>query len=223
MSKNSELIGLEGNSLQSNSSKSLLDTINTGFDNSYQDTVIISKPELKIEQSLRQDSILDTLETGFGEYNKVIVERPKVEINVEDYTIKICNKDCSKEEVIITENLVPTVVLKNQCIKREDSIINELDTGFGAENTINVTCKKKPEFKTHLCKESYLGEFKSETEKALARTNLEVYSKTETHLLLEQQISGFITKNDVEEIMKDYTSSRLKSKVNYAIPENLFK
>ena len=29
-----------------------------------------------------------------------------------------------------------------------------------------------------MCKESYLGEFKSEAEKALARTNLEVYSKT---------------------------------------------
>jgi hypothetical protein len=77
--------------------------------------------------------MLDTLNTGFGEYNKVIVERPKVEINIEDYTIKICNTDCNKEEVKVTENLVPTVVIKNHCIKREDSIINDLDTGFGPE------------------------------------------------------------------------------------------
>jgi hypothetical protein len=41
--------GLENDFLQSNSSKSLLETINTGFDNSYHDTTIVSKPELKIE------------------------------------------------------------------------------------------------------------------------------------------------------------------------------
>ena len=225
MSKNSELYGLEGKSLQSNSSKSLLDTINTGFDNSYQDVTIISKPELQIENSNREDSMLDTLNTGFGEYNKVIVERPKVEIDIEDYTIKICNNDCNKEDIKVTENLVPTMVIKNHCVKREDSIIDELDTGFGAEQTITTTCKKKPEFKTHLCKESYLGEFKSETDKNLARTNLGVYSKEETNFVIKNSISNLITKKEIEEIVKDldYTTSRLKSHAYYKIPENLFK
>jgi hypothetical protein len=131
MNKNLELYGLEGESLQSNSSKSLFDTINTGFDNSYQDTNIIPKPELKIENSNREDSMLDTLNTGFGAYNKVIIEKP--EINIENHTIKICNKDCPKEDIVITENIVPTFVVKNQCTVREDSVINDLDTGFGAE------------------------------------------------------------------------------------------
>lgn len=225
MSKNSERLKLGSESPQFNSSKSLLDTINTGFDNSYQDTTIIPEPQLKIENSSREDSMLDTLNTGFGEYNKVIVERPKVEINIEDYTIKICNDDCNKEEVKVTENLVPTVVIKNHCIKREDSIINDLDTGFGPEQTIITECKKKPEFKTHLCKESYLGEFKSEFEKNLARTNLGVYSKKETVAIINRNVSNFITKKEIEEIVKDldYTTSRSKSQVNYIIPENLFK
>lgn len=216
--------GLENDFLQSNSSKSLLDTINTGFDNSYHDTTIVSKPELKIEQSLREDSILDTLQTGFGDYNKIIVET-KPEIKIEDSTIKICNGDCQKEDIIINENIVPTVILKSECNKREDSIIDDLKTGFGSEQTINVECKKKPKFKTHLCKESYLGEFESETEKTLARTNLDVYSKKETHLMLSDTVSNLITKNEIEEIVKDlnYTTSRSKSYANYIIPDNLFK
>lgn len=223
MSKNLELFGLE--SLQSNSSNSLLGTINTGFEGVEQDTSIIPKPELKVEQSLREDSILDSLDTGFGNSNKIIVERPKPEIKADDYTIKICNKDCPKEDIVISENIVPTVVIKNNCVVREDSIIGDLDTGFGADQTLVIECKKKPEFKTHLYKESYLGEFKSETEKTLVRNNLGVYSKEETHLIIKEGVSHLITKKEVEEIVKDldYTTSRSKTYVNYTIPENLFK
>jgi hypothetical protein len=77
--------------------------------------------------------MLDSLDTGFGNSNKIIVERPKPEIKADDYTIKICNKDCPKEDIVISENIVPTVVIKNNCVVREDSIIGELDTGFGAD------------------------------------------------------------------------------------------
>ena len=43
MSKNLELYGLEGKSLQSNSSKSLLGTINTGFNECNKGTIDFSK------------------------------------------------------------------------------------------------------------------------------------------------------------------------------------
>jgi hypothetical protein len=63
--------------------------------------------------------------------------------------------------------------------ENNDSIIEHIETGFGDCNTITKECPK-PEYKTHLFKENYLGEFKSETEKALVRNNLGVYSKKET-------------------------------------------
>lgn len=218
MNKHSELIGSGGS--RPNFSKSLLDTINTGFDNTVHDNEIISNITLQVKPQVDKpkDSILDTLETGFGDYNKVTVEKPKPELIVDDNTIHICNGDC-KQDIIINENIVPnvpTIVIKNECDK--DSILNSMESGFGAENTIVTKCKK-PIYKTHLCKESYLGEFKSETEKQLARQNLGVYSKEETHLLLE----GVIT-NELENLVKDldYTTSRLKSYANYQIPNNLF-
>lgn len=224
MNKTLELKGLEGTSLQSDSSKSLIGTINTGFDNSYQEQNIIKEPNLNVQHSNREDSMMDTLNTGFGEYNKATIEKPKPNINLEKNTIKICNKDCNSEHVIINENLVPTITIKNECTPREDSIINDLDTGFGLDQTIVTECKK-PTFKTHLCKELYLGEFNSETEKNLARSNLNVYSKEETHLVIQKEVSNFVTTNELEDIVKnlDYTSSRSKSQVNYEIPDNLFK
>jgi hypothetical protein len=192
MNKNSEKIRLGSESPQSNSSKSLIHTINTGFDISEQITNIVTEPSLKLQISNREDSMLDTLTTGFGKYNKVNIEKPK--INVDQYTIKICNDNCNKEEIKVTENLVPTTVIQNLCVKQEDSILNSLETGFGLEQTITTECKKKPEFKTHLCKESYLGEFKTDIEKTKARTNLCVYSKEETIKIIKNNISNLITK-----------------------------
>ena len=71
-----------------------------------------------------------------------------------------------------------------------------MDSGFGSENTITVECKR-PVYKTHLCKEEYLGEFKSDFEKNLARTNLDVYSKSETHVLIEKSVSDFVSKEEI--------------------------
>lgn len=225
MNKFLESKGSEDNFLRSDSSKSLIGTINTGFDNSYQENTFTEDPTLKIQPSIREDSVMDSMNTGFGEYDKINIERPKPEINLNNNVIKICNKDCSKEdEIIINENIIPTVVIKNECVKRKDSIMTDLNTGFSSDQTIVVECKK-PVFKTHLCKELYLGEFNSETEKKLARNNLNVYSKQETHIIVQEQISNFVTKNEVEEIIKDldYTSSEFRSYVNYEIPDNLFK
>lgn len=110
----------------------------------------------------------------------------------------------------------------------EDSILDNIDTGFGSEYELVKECKK-PVYKTHLCKESYLSEFKSETEKQLARTNLGVVGKNEVNVIIQQSVSDFIVKtnlitiSDLEEIIKDYTTSEFRSQVNYEIPNQLFK
>lgn len=73
-----------------------------------------------------------------------------------------------------------------------------IDSGFGCDNKLTINCPK-PQLHTHLCKENYLGEFKEESEKALARDNLGVYSKDEVSKVLEDAVANldtsiFITK-----------------------------
>lgn len=111
--------------------------------------------------------------------------------------------------------------------KGKDSIIETVDTGFGCTNQIAIDCKK-PKYKSHLCKENYLGEFKQETEKSLARHNLGVYSKEEIDLIVGNiiiQNNGFATKSEVQKMIKDadFVNSTLRSYANYQIPDNLFK
>lgn len=110
--------------------------------------------------------------------------------------------------------------------KNPDSIMESVDTGFGCDNQIVIDCPK-PKYKTHLCKENYLGEFKTEFEKALARTNLGVYSKEEIDKIVGQIVkdNNFVTKEEVQNIVAnlDFVNSTLKSHVDYQIPNNLFK
>lgn len=107
-----------------------------------------------------------------------------------------------------------------------DSVIESVDTGFGCDNQIVIDCPK-PKYKTHLCKENYLGEFKTEFEKALARTNLGVYSKEEIDKIVGQIVedNNFATKEEVQNIVAnlDFVNSTLKSHVDYQIPNDLFK
>lgn len=110
--------------------------------------------------------------------------------------------------------------------KNPDSVIESVDTGFGCDNQIVIDCPK-PKYKTHLCKENYLGEFKTEFEKALARTNLGVYSKEEIDKIVGQIVedNNFATKEEVQNIVAnlDFVNSTLKSHVDYQIPNDLFK
>lgn len=110
--------------------------------------------------------------------------------------------------------------------KNSYSIIESVDTGFGCDNQIVIDCPK-PKYKTHLCKENYLGEFKTEFEKALARTNLGVYSKEEIDKIVGQIVkdNNFATKEEVQNIVAnlDFVNSTLKSHVDYQIPNDLFK
>ena len=83
----------------------------------------------------------------------------------------------------------PIVEFKQSCQKHEDSVIDSVDTGFGECKTIEKVCPK-PTFKSHLYKENYLNEFKTETEKALIRNHLGIYGKSETIALIKQEIDN---------------------------------
>jgi hypothetical protein len=78
----------------------------------------------------------------------------------------------------------PIVEFKQNCQKHEDSIISSIDTGFGECKTIEKDCPK-PIYKSHLYKENYLSEFKTETEKELVRSHLGVYGKSETITIIK--------------------------------------
>lgn len=109
----------------------------------------------------------------------------------------------------------------------EDSIIEEVETGFGECNKAYLDCKTKT-YKVCLFKENYLSEFKTEIEKQIARNNLGVYSKKEIDDILEKIVSenkDYITKTEVEKMLDelDFVDSILKSNANYEIPEDLFK
>lgn len=112
--------------------------------------------------------------------------------------------------------------------KNPDSVIESVETGFGCDNTLVKPCPK-PTYKTHLCKENYLGEFKSESEKQLARNNLGVYSNKEIDKIIEDIINtndaNYITRIEVQQIVADldFVDSKLKSYADYQIPNNLFK
>lgn len=129
-------------------------------------------------------------------------------------------------------DLIPLKPVYKYCqdipIKRpEDSIIEDIETGFGECNTAYIECKK-PNYKVCLFKENYLSEFKTEIEKQIARNNLGVYSKQEIDNILEKIVSenkDFITKTEVEKMLDelDFVDSILKSNADYEIPEDLFK
>lgn len=144
------------------------------------------------------ESVITTINTGFEPQNKCSKPTPTIKLNC-----KIPKK------------------------KNPDSIIEDIETGFGCENKVFIECQK-PKYKTHLCKENYLGEFKTESEKTLARNNLGVYSKEEIDKVVGkiiQENNNFITKKEVENIISnlDFVNSTLRSYANYQIPSDLFK
>ena len=144
------------------------------------------------------DSVINTISTGFEHNDKPVPPPPEI-------------------------NLSCKIPMK----KNPDSIIENIDTGFGCYNQLVIDCPK-PKYKTHLCKENYLGEFKTESEKTLARNNLGVYSKEEIDKIVSQIVennNNFITRKEVQNIIADldFVDSTLKSYVDYQIPNNLFK
>lgn len=133
-----------------------------------------------------------------------------------------------KQEAVLTE--VPTIKCETHPIQkiRQDSIMDTVETGFGEINTLIKDCPK-PKYKTPLYKESFLSEFKNESEKQKVRDNLGVYSKQDINKIISEIIANdsgtFITKQEVEQLIAnlDFVDSTLKAQVNYDIPNNLFK
>lgn len=147
------------------------------------------------------DSVMTTISTGFEHNDKPVPPPPEINLGC-----KIPKK------------------------KNPDSVIGSIDTGFGCDNQIVIDCPK-PKYKTHLCKENYLEEFKTESEKTLARNNLGVYSKEEIDKIVGQIVgnnnnnNNFITRKEVQNMIAnlDFVDSTLRSYADYQIPNNLFK
>lgn len=125
------------------------------------------------------------------------------------------------------EVIIEQVIQEKSCsCTNEDSISDTVDIGFGDQNVIIKEC---PEFKIPLYKENHLGEFKTPIEKAIARRNLEVYSKKEiddaVSKVLSIDFSIYATKSEVQKIIKNlnFVDANTKAYVDYEIPDNLFK
>ena len=165
------------------------------------DTKPVPPPPENHIDFIEGDSVMTTISTGFEHNDKPVPPPPEI------------NLSC-----------------KTPKHKNPDSVIGSVDTGFGCDNQLIRECPK-PKYKTHLCKENYLGEFKTESEKTLARTNLGVYSKEEIDRIVGQIVennnnnNNFITKEEVQNMIADldFVDSTLKSYVDYQIPNNLFK
>lgn len=164
---------------------------------------------------------------------------PKIEIKeetkLEIIELKKPQKQEKKQTIITIPKKQEPEPIKNPELNKViidpkscDSIIEDVETGFGPEQTITIPdCPKKKHF-THLYKENYLGEFKEESEKALARYNLGVYSKAEIDEVVSkivQENDNFVTKSQVEGMLQelDFVDSVLKSYADYQIPSDLFK
>ena len=163
------------------------------------DTKPVPPPPENHIDFIEGDSVMTTISTGFEHNDKPVPPPPEI------------NLSC-----------------KTPKHKNPDSVIGSVDTGFGCDNQLIRECPK-PKYKTHLCKENYLGEFKTESEKTLARTNLGVYSKEEIDRIVGQIVennnNNFITKKEVQNMIADldFVDSTLKFYVDYQIPNNLFK
>lgn len=166
------------------------------------DTKPVPPPPENHIDFIEGDSVMTTISTGFEHNDKPVPPPPEI------------NLSC-----------------KTPKHKNPDSVIGSIDTGFGCDNQLIRECPK-PKYKTHLCKENYLGEFKTESEKTLARTNLGVYSKEEIDRIVGQIVennnnnnNNFITKKEVQNMIADldFVDSTLKSYIDYQIPNNLFK
>lgn len=165
-----------------------------------------------------EQSIINSINTGFK------LDGPVYKVEEIHYpSVFKINIDTIKHELPISSVQIVKALVKD--INKE-SIIQSVDTGFDLDNKLVLECKK-PKYKTRLYKESYLGEFKTETEKQLARTNLGVYSKEEINQILQLKLdtSGFVTYIQVQSMLSElsFVDSVLKSQANYEIPNNLFK
>ena len=169
-------------------------------------------------------SLLTTISTGFRHDDKPVITEEYIE--EENNSIKKTVKTgYDTDEVISEEQTIPTISIDD--VTFEESVKDTIDTGFG-QGTLHKECPT-PELVEYLSKGNHLSEFKTNTDKELARQNLEVYSSTQVNELLEQITNSvgsiYVTKKEVMQIVDnlDFVDSTLKSYANYEIPSNLFR
>lgn len=169
-------------------------------------------------------SLLTTISTGFRHDDKPVITKEYIE--EENNSIKKTVKTgYDTDEVISEEQPIPTISIDD--VTFEESVKETIDTGFG-QGTLHKECPS-PELVEYLNKSNHLSEFKTDTDKELARQNLEVYSSTQVNKLLEQITNSvgsiYVTKKEVMQIVDnlDFVDSTLKSYANYEIPSNLFR
>ena len=91
------------------------------------DTKPVPPPPENHIDFIEGDSVMTTISTGFEHNDKPVPPPPEI------------NLSC-----------------KTPKHKNPDSVIGSVDTGFGCDNQLIRECPK-PKYKTHLCKENYLG------------------------------------------------------------------
>ena len=169
-------------------------------------------------------SLLTTISTGFHHNDKPVITEEFIE--EDNGSIKKSVKTgYETDEVTESQKQIPTVDIDD--VTFEESVKETIDTGFG-EGTLHKECPE-PELVEYLRKDKHLSEFKTETDKELARQNLGVYSSTKIDQLLKDITNSvgsiYVTKSElaVELGQLDFVDSTLKAYANYEIPSNLFR
>ena len=169
-------------------------------------------------------SLLTTISTGFRHDDKPVITEEYIE--EDNGSIKKSVKTGYEEdEVTIPERPIPSVDIDD--VTFEESVKETMDTGFG-EGTLHKECPQ-PKLVEYLRQDQHLGEFRTATDKELARQNLEVYSSTKVDQLLQEITNSvgsiYITKNEMKEAIAslDFVNSTLKAYASYEVPNNLFR
>ncbi len=192
-------------------------------------------------------SILQSAITGFPTEPKTLQENPIINITIpekpkkEEKKLEIIDlkkpksKPKEKKPLIINiqdtsiqEIIIPELIKALGQSKNCSSILDSIESGFGPEQTITIPNCPKPQYFTHLYKENYLSEFKTEDEKQTARDNLGVYSKSYIDKIVSDIVQNnrdFITKDQFNTAIQnlDFVSSVIKAYADYQIPDYLFK
>ena len=169
-------------------------------------------------------SLLTTVQTGFRHDDKPVITEEYIE--EDNGSIKKSVKTgYDTDEVTPPEQKIPTVDIDD--VTFEESVKETVDTGFG-EGTMHKECPQ-PQLVEYLRQDRHLSEFRTETDKELARQNLGVYSSTKVDQLLKEITNSvgsiYVTKTEVSQMIDslDFVNSTLKAYANYEIPANLFR
>lgn len=169
-------------------------------------------------------SLLTTVTTGFHHNDKPVITEEYIE--EENGSIKKTVKTgYETDEVITPEQNIPSVDISE--VTFEESVKDSMNTGFG-DGTLHKECPQ-PELVQYLRKDKHLSEFKTETDKTLARQNLGIYSSDEVDRLLKEITNSvgsiYVTKIEMNATLAnlDFVNSTLKAYAPYEVPNNLFR